>query len=74
MAKRKHGRKALKRRPVTLLDLLKKDQTRVMRVLDRHGVYFDPGTFITLTAPLEKAAAYHAVKDKKRFVADLLGR
>jgi hypothetical protein len=59
---------------LTLLDLLKKDQRRVMRILDRHGVYFDPGTFITLTAPLEKAAAYHAVADKKRFVDELLGR
>ncbi|MBI4371093.1 MAG: hypothetical protein HY552_02225 [Elusimicrobia bacterium] len=57
----------------TLLDLLREDQARVLAVLDKHGVYFDPGTYITLSAPLEKAAAYHAVSDKKKFLRDLLG-
>lgn len=74
MAKRKHGRVASARRQPNLLDLLKKDQSRVLRVLEKHGVFFDAGTYITLTAPLEKAAAYHAVLDKKKFVRDLLGR
>jgi hypothetical protein len=53
---------------------LKKDQARVLAVLSRHGVYVDAGTFVTLSAPLEKVAAYHAVPDKKKFLAELLGR
>jgi hypothetical protein len=57
-----------------LFELLKKDQARVLAVLSRHGVYVDAGTFVTLSAPLEKVAAYHAVPDKKKFLADLLGR
>jgi hypothetical protein len=74
MAKRKHGRIAVRRRLPTLFELLKKDQDRVLAVLSRHGVYFAAGTFITLAAPLEKVAAYHAVPDKKKFLAELLGR
>ena len=74
MAKRKHGRVAVRRRLPILFELLKKDQARVLAVLSRHGVYFDAGTFITLSAPLDKVAAYHAVPDKKKFLADLLGR
>ena len=74
MAKRKHGRRAVRRKVPTLLDLLRKDQARVLEVLSDFGVYFDAGTFITLTAPLEKVAAYHAVPNKKKFLAALLGR
>ncbi len=73
MVKRKHGAQTLKKLP-TLLSLLKKDQARVLGVLQKHGVYFDAGTFITLVSPLDKVAAYHAVPDKKKFFADLLGR
>ena len=74
MAKRKHGRIAVRRRLPVLFELLKKDQARVLAVLSRHGVYLDAGTFVTLSAPLEKVAAYHAVPDKKKFLAELLGR
>ena len=74
MAKRKHGRRSLTRRRPTLLELLKKDQARVLRVLEAHGVCFDPVTYLTLTVPLEKVAAYHAVRDRRKFLADLLGR
>ena len=74
MAKRKHGRIAGRRRLPSLFELLRKDRARVLAVLSRHGVYFDAGTFITLSAPLEKVAAYHAVPDKKKFLAELLGR
>ena len=59
---------------ITLLELLRKDQARVMSVLHRHGVYFDAGTYLTLIATLDKVAAYHAVPNKKKFFADLLGR
>ena len=74
MAKRKHGRVAARRAQPTLYDLLRRDKSQVLAVLRRHGVHIDPGTFITLSAPLEKAAAYHAVPDKKKFLRDLLGR
>ena len=74
MAKRKHGRVAVRRKLPSLFELLKKDQARVMAVLSRHGVYFDAGTFVTLSAPLEKVAAYHAVPDRTKFLHDLLGR
>ncbi len=74
MAKRKHGRVAVRRKAPRLLDLLAKDQARVLRVLDAHGVAFDPVTYITLTATLEKVAAYHAVPDRKKFLRDLLGQ
>ena len=74
MAKRKRGRVAVRRKLPSLFELLQKDQARVLAVLSRHGVYVDPGTFVTLSAPLEKVAAYHAVPDKKKFLAELLGR
>jgi hypothetical protein len=72
MAKRKRGRVAAK--APRLFDLMLKDRARVLAVLDRHGVYFDAGTFITLSSTPEKAAAYHAVPDKKKFLRDLRGR
>ena len=74
MAKRKHGRVAVRKKLPTLLELLKKDQTRILSVLHKHGVYFDAGTYLTLIASLDKVAAYHAVPNKKKFFADLLGR
>lgn len=74
MKNRKHGGVAVKKKLPTLLELLKKDQTRVLSVLHKHGVYFDAGTYLTLIASLEKVAAYHAVPNKKKFFADLLGR
>lgn len=75
MAKRKHGRAALgKKKQPRLIELMLKDRARVLKVLEAHGVYFDPGTFLTLTATLDKVAAYHAVPDKKKFLRDLLGR
>lgn len=70
MAKRKHG---VKSGPI-LFDLLRKDTARVMSVLHKHGVYFDAGTYITMTATPEKAAAYHAVPDKKKFLKELFGK
>lgn len=74
MAKRKHGGVAAKKKIPSLLALLEKDQARVLSVLHKHGVYFDAGTYLTLIAPLDKVAAYHAVPNKKKFLSDLLGR
>lgn len=75
MARRQHRKPLTKKKAgPTLLDLLQKDHNRVLSVLEKHGVYFDPGTYITLTAPLEKAAAYHAVPNRAKFLRDLLGK
>lgn len=69
MAKRpKRKSPALTSRP--LGELISADR-RVLDVLDRHGVSFCAGCFLTLTSPLEKVAAYHAVPDKVRFLSDL---
>ena len=73
MPSRKHGRGVKKKSPI-LFDLLKKDPARVMSVLHKHGVYFDAGTYITMAATLDKVAAYHAVPNKKKFIADIFGR
>lgn len=43
----------------------------LLEVLDRHGVSFCSGCYLTMTSPLEKVAAYHAVPDKKKFLADV---
>jgi hypothetical protein len=72
--KRKHGRGASRRRLPTLFELLRRDSARVLAVLSRHGVYLDAGTYVTLSAPLEKVAAYHAVPDRKKFLSEVLGR
>ena len=55
----------------TLYDILKTDEHAVLEVLEKHGVFFDAGTYITMSAPLDKVAAYHAVPDLKAFLADL---
>lgn len=44
---------------------------RVLKVLDKHGVSFCAGCYLTLTSPLEKVAAYHAVPDRGKFLVDL---
>lgn len=43
----------------------------LLKVLDRHGVTFCPGCFLTLHSPLDKAAAYHAVRDLRLFLKDV---
>ena len=73
MPKRRHGRASRPKLP-RLFDLLQKDKARTLRVLEKHGVYFDAGTFITMSATLEKVAAYHAVPDHEAFIAELLRR
>ncbi len=44
---------------------------RVLKVLDRYGIVFCPGCYLTLFSTPAKAAAYHAVEDKKSFLRDL---
>jgi len=69
-------KRARKAAPRTLAGLLP-GNPRVLKVLQKHGVHFCPGCLLTLTSPLEKVAAYHAVPDIDAFLKDLrraLGR
>jgi len=40
-------------------------------VLHKHGVHVCSGCYITFFSDPEKAAAYHAVPDIKKFISDL---
>lgn len=62
---------ASRRKPSPVLGALIDGNRRVLEVLDRHGVTFCPGCFLTLFSSPEKAAVYHAVPDVKAFLRDL---
>ena len=68
-SERKHG-KAGKIMSKPLGELIGADR-RVLKVLDKHGITFCAGCYLTLFAPPEKAAVYHAVPDVPKFLADL---
>ncbi|MBI5631675.1 MAG: hypothetical protein HY921_12425 [Elusimicrobia bacterium] len=53
------------------LGRLIKEHPEVLAVLDRHGVSFCAGCFLTLFSSVERAAAYHAVSDRAAFLKDL---
>lgn len=53
-----------------LASLLKREP-KLARVLDRHGVHVCAGCIMTLTSPVERAAAYHGVPDVPAFLAAL---
>jgi len=40
-------------------------------LLHKHGIHTCSGCYITFFSDFEKAAAFHAVPDKKAFLADL---
>jgi hypothetical protein len=63
MAKRKRAK-------VTLGGLIGADRA-VLQVLDKHGITFCAGCYLTLSSPPEKAAVYHAVPDVDAFMKDL---
>jgi hypothetical protein len=44
---------------------------KVLAVLDKHGITFCAGCYLTLFASPQKAAAYHGVPDVEKFMADL---
>ena len=44
---------------------------KVLKVLEKHGVHFCSGCYITLLSEPSKAAAYHAVPDIEAFKKDL---
>ena len=61
------------RRPAGGADLaavLRRDP-RLIRVLHAHGVQVCAGCCLTLTSPVEKAAAYHGVPDIPAFLKAL---
>jgi hypothetical protein len=64
MAKRKHK---------TVLGALIEGNRDVLAVLDKHGISFCAGCYLTLFAAPEKAAVYHAVPDVDAFLKDLAG-
>ena len=66
---RKHG-KAGKVRPKPLGEYIGAGK-RVLAVLDKHGITFCPGCYLTLFSPPERAAVYHAVPNVEKFLADL---
>jgi len=68
-SRRKHG-KAGTVRPKALGELIG-GNPRVLKVLDKHGITFCAGCYLTLFAPPAKAAVYHAVPDVEKFLGDL---
>lgn len=60
-----------RKRPGVILGALIEGNKAVLEVLDKHGVTFCAGCFITLFSAPQKAAAYHAVPDVKAFLKDL---
>lgn len=68
---RPKGGRAPRKRPGLILGALIEGNRAVLEVLDKHGVTFCAGCFITLFSAPEKAAAYHAVPDVKKFLSDL---
>jgi hypothetical protein len=67
--RRKHG-KAGKIKPKPLGELIGANR-KVLAVLDKHGITFCAGCYLTLFAAPEKAAVYHAVPNIEKFMADL---
>ncbi len=57
-------------RKKTLGELLRR-HPGVLHALERHGVSFCAGCYLTLFSSLERAAAYHAVSDLGGFLADV---
>lgn len=66
--RRPRARRRLKQPP--LGELIGRDP-RVLELLDRYGITFCAGCYLTLYSSPERAAVYHAVPRPKRFVADL---
>ncbi len=67
--RRRQGRDgALEKR---LLGPLLRENPSLLHVLDEHGVSFCAGCYLTLFSSLDRVAAYHAVPDRKRFLADV---
>ena len=55
----------------TDLATLLKRSPKLVKVLDRHGVHVCAGCILTLTSPVDRAAAFHGVPDIPAFLAAL---
>lgn len=66
----KKKRRRPRKKAARLADLIGKHPA-LLEVLDRHGVNFCAGCYLTLTSPLDRVVAYHAVPDLKKFLADV---
>ena len=53
-----------------LAGLLKRSP-KLIKVLERHGVHVCAGCILTLTSPVDRAAAYHGVPNVPAFLAAL---
>ncbi|MBI4057331.1 MAG: hypothetical protein HY399_07275 [Elusimicrobia bacterium] len=42
-----------------------------LEILDKHGINFCAGCYLTLSSPIDRAAAYHAVPNIPGFLKDL---
>jgi iron-sulfur cluster repair protein YtfE (RIC family) len=47
------------------------ENSKVLHLLDEHGITFCAGCYLTLMAAPERAAVYHAVPDVKKFLRQL---
>jgi len=54
----------------TLAALLRR-HPKVLQVMEKHGVTFCAACYLTLFSPIGKVPGFHAVPDKKKFLADL---
>lgn len=54
-----------------LLGPLIQKHPELLHALDKHGVTFCAGCYITLFSPLQAVAGYHAVPDAKKFLKDV---
>ncbi|HVC09539.1 MAG TPA: hypothetical protein VNH15_06335 [Elusimicrobiota bacterium] len=54
----------------TLAALLR-SHPEVLHVMEKHGVTFCAACYLTLFSPIGKVSGFHAVPDKKKFLADL---
>lgn len=72
MAKQKRGLKRGARRGSSrrLIDWIA-EYPQILPILDRHGVSFCAGCYLTLNKTPEEAAAYHAVLDVSGFLGEL---
>ncbi len=55
---------------IRLFDLIGR-HPEILRVLDRHGISFCAGCFLTLEKTPEQAAAYHGAPNAQKFIDDL---
>ncbi|MHB2025626.1 MAG: hypothetical protein ACYCPQ_03160 [Elusimicrobiota bacterium] len=75
MARKKRRRVSAAAKPVSLenqiLGELLRRHPKILSVLDKHGITFCPGCFLTLLSPIKDAPGFHALPNAGKFLADL---